>query len=79
LKIELFEHLVVLMQLSEAQQAKGVIKNIRLTQTMLGSVYANPGRVGVLHNSNLRNAIPVLVRAASNRGLFPLLLSGFYS
>ncbi len=55
------------MQMSEAQQAKGVIKNIRITQSMVGSVYANSGRAAFLHNNNLRNAIPVLVRAASNR------------
>lgn len=63
----LFEHLVVLMQLSEAQQAKGLVKNIRLTQQMLTNVCDNSGRVSMLHNANLRQAVPVLVRAAGNR------------
>ena len=64
---ELFEHLVVLMQLSEAQQAKSLVKNIRLTQQMLESVYTTTGRATHLHNQNLKNALPVIVRAAENR------------
>jgi hypothetical protein len=35
----LFEHLVMLMQLSEAQQAKKLMKNIRITQETLANVY----------------------------------------
>ena len=64
---ELFEHLVVLMQLSERQQAKGLIKNIRLTLGMLNNVCSTSNRTALLHNENLRNALPVIVRAAANR------------
>lgn len=35
----LFENLVILMQLSEAQQAKKLVKNIRTTQETLANVY----------------------------------------
>lgn len=63
----LFEHLVILMQISEAQQAKGVVKNIRITQSTLANVYNTSDRVSFLHNQNLRSAIQVLVRAAENR------------
>ncbi len=63
----LFEHLVVLMQLSEAQQAKSLVKNIRLTVGMLHSVQSSTGRAVYLHNQNLKNALPVLIRAADNR------------
>ena len=63
----LFEHLVILMQLSEYQQSKGTVKNIRATQKMLGSVYNTDGRISVQHNRNLRDALQVLIRAADNR------------
>jgi hypothetical protein len=58
---------VVLMQLSEAQQAKSLVKNIGMTQQMLESVYTTSGRATYLHNQNLKNALPVIVRAAENR------------
>lgn len=64
----LFEDLVILMKISEAQQAKQFLKNISITKEQLLNVYITPKtRICYLHAKNLEQALAVIVRGAFNR------------